>query len=96
MSKHRLIDTNDFRNSKYMQVVNKQVGCKDFKKFCDEKKEYKGQFDFEHPFFTKPYSELPDEIYRKYSLETWAKVLLNITEVESYENIGDRSERVSR
>lgn len=57
---------------------------------------YKGQFDFEHPFFTKPYSELPDEIYRKYSLETWAKVLLNITEVESYENIGDRSERVSR
>lgn len=46
MSKHRLIDTNDFRNSKYMQVVNKQVGCKDFKKFCDENKEYKGQFDF--------------------------------------------------
>lgn len=46
MSKHRVIDTNDFRNSKYMQVVNKQVGCKDFKKFCDENKEYKGQFDF--------------------------------------------------
>ena len=46
MSKHRLIDTNDFRNSKYMQVVNKQVGCKDFKKFCDENKDYKGQFDF--------------------------------------------------
>ncbi len=46
MSKHRVIDTNAFRNSKYMQVVNKQVGCKDFKKFCDENKEYKGQFDF--------------------------------------------------
>lgn len=46
MSKHRLIDTNDFGNSKYMQVVNKQVGCKDFKKFCDENKDYKGQFDF--------------------------------------------------
>lgn len=46
MSKHRLIDTNDFRNSKYMQVVNKQVGCKDFKKFCEENKDYKGQFDF--------------------------------------------------
>lgn len=46
MSKHRLIDTNDFRNSKYMQVVNKQVGCKDFKRFCDENEEYKGQFDF--------------------------------------------------
>lgn len=46
MSKHRLIDTNAFRNSKYMQVVNKQVGCKDFKKFCDENEEYKGQFDF--------------------------------------------------
>lgn len=46
MSKHRVIDTNDFRNSKYMQVVNKQVGCKDFKKFCDENEEYKGQFDF--------------------------------------------------
>ena len=46
MSKHRLIDTNNFRNSKYMQVVNKQIGCKDFKKFCDENKDYKGQFDF--------------------------------------------------
>lgn len=46
MSKHRVLEKNDFRNSKYMQVVNKQVGCKDFKKFCDENKEYKGQFDF--------------------------------------------------
>lgn len=46
MSKHRALEKNDFRNSKYMQVVNKQVGCKDFKKFCDENKEYKGQFDF--------------------------------------------------
>lgn len=46
MSKHRVLEKNDFRNSKYIQVVNKQVGCKDFKKFCDENKEYKGQFDF--------------------------------------------------
>lgn len=46
MSKHRVIDTNAFRNSKYMQVVNKQVGCKDFKRFCDENEEYKDQFDF--------------------------------------------------
>ena len=46
MSKHRVLEKNDFRNSKYIQVVNKQVGCKDFKKFCDENKKYKGQFDF--------------------------------------------------
>lgn len=56
---------------------------------------YKGEFDFEHPFFTKPYKDLPLEIYKKYSLENWAKVLLNITEVESYENISNRSERIS-
>ena len=45
-NKHRVLNENTFRNSKYIQVVNKQIGCNDFKKFCEDNKDYKGQFDF--------------------------------------------------
>lgn len=45
-SKHRVLIEKYFRNSKYIQVVNQQVGCQDFKKYCDDNKDYKGQFDF--------------------------------------------------
>lgn len=34
-------------------------------------------FDFDSDFFTKSYSELPSEIYEKYSLRNWVKTLLN-------------------
>ena len=45
-NKHKVLNENTFRNSKYIQVVNKQIGCDDFKKFCENYNEYKGQFDF--------------------------------------------------
>ena len=45
-SKHRVLQEKYFRNSKYIQVVNQQVGCQDFKKYCDDNKDYRGQFDF--------------------------------------------------
>lgn len=45
-NKHKVLNENTFRNSKYIQVVNKQIGCNDFKKFCENNKDYKGQFDF--------------------------------------------------
>ena len=45
-NKHRVLNENTFRNSKYIQVVNKQIWCNDFKKFCEDNKDYKGQFDF--------------------------------------------------
>lgn len=45
-NKHKVLNENTFRNSKYIQVVNKQIGCNDFKKFCEDNKDYKGQFDF--------------------------------------------------
>ncbi|HHX68017.1 MAG TPA: hypothetical protein GX708_08220 [Gallicola sp.] len=45
-NKHKVLNENTFRNSKYIQVVNKQIGCNDFKKFCESNNEYKGQFDF--------------------------------------------------
>ena len=37
---------------------------------------YKDTFDFNSPFFTQPYHELPSEIYEKYSLMNWLKTLL--------------------
>ena len=45
-NKHKVLNENTFRNSKYIQVVNKQIGCDDFKKFCESNNDYKGQFDF--------------------------------------------------
>ena len=45
-NKHKVLNENTFRNSKYIQVVNKQIGCNDFKKICEDNKDYKGQFDF--------------------------------------------------
>lgn len=33
-------------------------------------------FDFLSDFFTKPYEELPEEIYEKYSLKSWISTLL--------------------
>ena len=45
-NKHKVLNENTFRNSKYIQVVNKQIGCNDFKKFCESNNDYKGQFDF--------------------------------------------------
>lgn len=33
-------------------------------------------FDFSNDFFTKPYEELPEEIYEKYSLKSWISTLL--------------------
>ena len=38
--RHNTLNDTIFRNSRYMEVVNKQVGCKDFRK------EYKEQYDF--------------------------------------------------
>lgn len=35
------------------------------------------EFDFSSDFFTKPYEELPTEIYEKYSLSSWVKTLLS-------------------
>ena len=34
-------------------------------------------FDFSSDFFTKPYEELPTEIYEKYSISSWTKTLLS-------------------
>ncbi len=45
--KHRTLNDTIFRNSKYIEVVNKQVGCDDFKKECQKpNSQYKGQYDF--------------------------------------------------
>ena len=33
-------------------------------------------FDFSSDFFTKPYEELPEEIYEKYSIKSWISTLL--------------------
>lgn len=44
--KHRTLSDEIFRNSRYIEMVNKQVGCKDFKK------EYKIQYDFMYDTFT--------------------------------------------
>lgn len=35
------------------------------------------KFDFSSDFFTKPYEELPEEIYEKYSLSSWVATLLS-------------------
>lgn len=37
---------------------------------------YNGEFDFNSAFFKKPYKELNDGVYRKYSLDNWLHVLL--------------------
>lgn len=37
---------------------------------------YDGKFDLESPFFTKPYCELPKDVYEKYSLKNWLRLLL--------------------
>jgi hypothetical protein len=33
--------------------------------------------DFSNDFFTKPYEEIPTDIYEKYSITAWAKALLS-------------------
>ena len=38
-NKHKVLNENTFRNSKYIQVVNKQIGCNDFKNFCEDNKD---------------------------------------------------------
>lgn len=37
---------------------------------------YDGQFDFNSKFFMAPYQELPENIYKKYSLRSWLTTLL--------------------
>ena len=46
--RHNTLNDTIFRNSKYIEVINKQVGCKDFKNFCqdEDNKDFKGQYDF--------------------------------------------------
>lgn len=39
---------------------------------------YDGEVDINNPFFTQPYRELPEELYKKYSLHSWLKTLLMI------------------
>ena len=39
---------------------------------------YNGGFDSNNVFFKSPYQEIEDEIYKKYSLESWLKTLLNL------------------
>ena len=38
---------------------------------------YDGKFDYNSPFFTKPYKELELSIYEKYSLKSWLETLLD-------------------
>lgn len=47
-ARHNTLNDTIFRNSKYIEVINKQVGCKDFKNFCqdEDNKDFKGQYDF--------------------------------------------------
>lgn len=47
-AKHKTLNDDIFRHSKYIEVINKQVGCKDFKNFCqdEDNKDFKGQYDF--------------------------------------------------
>ena len=45
-ARHNTLNDTIFRNSKYMEVVNTQVGCKDFKNFCKENEEYEEQYNF--------------------------------------------------
>lgn len=37
---------------------------------------YEGSFDYSDPFFCEPYKELPNDLYEKYSLNSWLSVLL--------------------
>ena len=39
---------------------------------------YNSGFDLNNVFFKSPYQEIEDEIYKKYSLESWLKTLLNL------------------
>lgn len=41
---------------------------------------YDGQFDFSSPFFTKSYVALPENIYQKYSLNSWLNVIIRGSE----------------
>ena len=34
-----------------------------------------GEFDYKSPFFTKPYKQLEEKIYKKYSLKNWLKTM---------------------
>ena len=38
---------------------------------------YKGTFDYSDPFFTKPYREIPSEIYKKYSIRNCLETILD-------------------
>ena len=38
---------------------------------------FDGKFDFNSPFFSEPYHEIPQDIYNSYSLESWLKKLLS-------------------
>lgn len=63
-AKRKLITTNaDIKNYDFYDERNVLV--------------YDGKIDVNNPFFTQPYAELSDEIYKKYSLGSWLNTLLN-------------------
>lgn len=63
-SKRKLITTNaDIINYDFYRKANILV--------------YNDNIDFESPFFTDDYEELPEGIYEKYSLSNWLKTILN-------------------
>lgn len=37
---------------------------------------YNGEFDLKNPFFTEPYREIDEDVYKKYSLKSWMEELI--------------------
>lgn len=46
---------------------------------------YDGKFDYESPFFKEPYEEIDENIYKKYSIQTWLSVLIGEREELKYD-----------
>ena len=62
-AKRKLITTNaDIKNYDFYNEKNILV--------------FDGNVDMESPFFTHDYEEIPLEIYKKYSLNSWLKTML--------------------
>lgn len=61
---------------KKLITTNPDVVNYDF--FCEENiYVYDGKFDYSSKFFTEPYKEIEEKIYRKYSLCSWLKELVH-------------------